>query len=170
MSFTNQQANLYVPFIFYRQEIEYYHGNKKLPVYEHPLKGYSGEQIVHILCNPSLSDEIICCTHPVLVESNVSFVVDLSKLAHLHDVRPDDLGTWKCTGSRILTFAVKINGRRCTIASKRSNSAMMVDIRRQYYVHATDNDFHRMIAFLENTWKGNGYNLNITLFTLRILY
>ena len=113
-------------FVFYRQEIEYY-GNKK---YEHPLKGYSGEQIVQILCNPSLSDEIICCTHPVLVESNVSFIVDLSKLAHPHDVCDNDLD---------LESSHLLYGRRCTIARKQSKSAMMDDIRWQY---STDNDFH----------------------------
>ncbi len=67
-------------------------GNPSLPVYEYPKKGYSSEQVVDILMRPLLSDELLCATHPVSVQHNVSFVVDLSKLKDRNDVRADDLG------------------------------------------------------------------------------
>ena len=67
-------------FLFSESSVEYYHGNKSIPVYEHPKKGYSGEQIAKVLCNPILDEKFICCTHPVSVENNVCFVVDLSTL------------------------------------------------------------------------------------------
>ena len=51
----------------FSDSVEYYHGNKLLPIYEHPKKGYAGEQIAQILCNPMLDEKLICCTHPVSV-------------------------------------------------------------------------------------------------------
>ena len=45
--------------------MEYYHDNKYLPVYGYPHKGYSGEEIVKILLNPTFRDELLCSTHPV---------------------------------------------------------------------------------------------------------
>lgn len=134
--------------------MEYYHGNQCLPVYEHPLKGYSGEEIVKILLSPTFRNDLLCSAHPVSVQNNVSFVVDLSKLKDPNDVRADDLGTWKCTGSRLLRFTVKISNIDCHIVSEMSSNAMVVNVRRQYHVHATDSDLHRMISSLEN--KGEG--------------
>ena len=51
---------------------------------------------------PIFQDELLCSTHPVSVQNSVSFVVDLSKLKNPNDVRTDDLGTSKCTGSCLL--------------------------------------------------------------------
>lgn len=67
------------------------------------------------------------------------FGVDLS-LTDPKDVRADDLGAWRCTGSRALTVAV---------SSSLSSSRETVQIRRQYQVHGTDTDLHRMTAFVE---------------------
>lgn len=89
------------------------------------------------------------------VENNVSFVVDSSKLKDPSDVRSDDLGAWKCTGSRTLDFAVKCSNSACHIVDKLSPGATKISVRRQYYVHATDCDLHRMIAFIENAPEGN---------------
>jgi len=139
--------------------MDYYQGNKDLPVYERPKKGYSKEQIVDVLCNPSLDEKLICSTHPVLVEHNTSFVIDMTKLKDRNDVRADDLGTWRCTGSRILTISVKCNKNGCYI-SKSSGSAV-VNIRRQYHVHATDSDLHRMIAFIDDSEKGKIFLLDL---------
>ena len=47
---------------------------------------YSQEEIAHILCNPTLNKKLICSSHPVLVENNVSFVIDLSPLKNPNDV------------------------------------------------------------------------------------
>ena len=135
--------------------MEYYHENQCLPVYGHPRKGYSGEEIVKILMNPKFRDDLLCSTHPVSVQNNVSFVVDLSKLKDPNDVRADDLGTWKCTGSRLLQFSVKMSDTDCRIVSDIS-SATVVHVRRQYHVHATDPDLHRMIAFVEKSKNGKG--------------
>jgi len=134
--------------------VEYYHGNKSLPIYERHAKGYSGEEIAVILCDPTLDKDIICSTHLVLVENNVSFVVDTSKLKNPNDIRADDLGTWKCTGSRVLTFAIKCSKKGCHVIDSSCLGAIVVRVRRQHYVHATDKAFHRMIACIESVQKG----------------
>lgn len=141
-------------YFYFRGEIDYYHGNKSLPIYERTTKSYSREEIACILCNPALSEELICSTQPVSIENNVSFVIDLSKLKDPNDVRADDLGAWKCTGSRILQCIVKCSNSTCHVVSKLCPGATKISIRRQYFVHATDHDLHRMIAFVENTSEG----------------
>ena len=114
---------------FCRDAIEHYHGNCSLPLYEHPLKGYNGQRIAQILCDPTLDKDILCSTHPTSVENNVSFIVDLSKLKDRNDVRADDLGTWKCTGSRVLTFAVKCNDKCCDVVNQKFPGAIVINVR-----------------------------------------
>ena len=134
---------------FFRiDDIHYYHGNHLLPVYAYPKKGYKKEQIVHILLDPKFDKQYLCDDHPTLVENNVAFVVNLSKLNCKDDVRADDLGTWVCTGSRVLKLNVEILDDICSIVTCNDNS-YNVSIRRQYHVHSTDPDLHRMIAFVE---------------------
>ena len=134
--------------------MEFYDGNSHLPIFGRPNKGYNCEQIVHILLDPFISKELISSTNPVYVHHNVSFIVDLSKLKNPNDVRADDLGSWKCTGSRISTFHVDIRDGTCCIVSNESASltARVVHIRRQYHVHGTDPDLHRLIAFVERKY------------------
>lgn len=122
-----------------------------MPVYGHPKRGYNIEQIIDILLNPSFETKFLCKTNPISVQNNVSFVVDLARLSNPNDVRADDLGVWKCTGSRSLRFLVKLDDKSCTVVSKHSpTDETVVHIRRQYHVHGTDSDFHRMIAFVES--------------------
>ena len=135
---------------FYRESVEYYHGNECLPVYGKPRKGYCIEEIVKILLSPKFQNNLLCTTHPISVQNNVSFVVDRSKLKDPNDVRADDLGAWKCNGSRLLRYTVKITDTDCHIVNEMSPNAIVINIRRQYHVHATDPDLHRMIAFLED--------------------
>ena len=155
-----QQSSLLCVLINFRVSTEYYHDNECLPVYGHPRKSYSSEEIVKILLKPTFQDKLLCSTHPVSVQNNVSFVVDLSKLKDPNDVRADDLGTWKCTGSRQLQFTVRITKTDCLIVNDMlSADAQVVHVRRQYHVHATDPDLHRMIAFMENN------NITVSLCT-----
>ena len=151
-----QSSTFKAVYALFRESVEYYHDNKCLPVYGHPPKGYSGEEIVKILLNPTFQDELLCSTHPVSVQNNASFVVDLSKLKDPNDVRADDLETWKCTGSRLLQFTVKITDTDCCIINDTSSGAEVVYVRRQYHVHATDPDLYRMIAFVENSKSNKG--------------
>ena len=103
---------------------------------------------MHILLDPNFDSLYLCTDHPTLVQNNVAFVIDLSKLKCKDDVRADDLGAWKCTGSRILKFNIEIKEGVCHIVSESSN---LVKIRRQYHVHGTDRDFHRMIACVDTS-------------------
>ena len=140
-----------------------------LPVYGTPRKGYSIDEIVDILLGPNFDCRLLCKTNPISVENNVSFVIDRTSLSNPNDVRADDLGAWKCTGSRSLRFLVKLDGKSCTIVNSRSTSknvvVIVVYIRRQYHVHGTDCDLHRMIAFMESFEGKSIQDMDSTLYT-----
>ena len=100
-----------------------------------------------MLLDPNFDTRFLCSDHPVLIENNTAFIVDLSKLKSKNDIHADDLGTWICTGSRLLKMQVEIEDGICHIVQ----DGITVNIRRQYHVHGTDRDLHRMIAFLDSS-------------------
>lgn len=76
----------------------------------------------------------------------MSFVVDLSKLNNPNDVHADDLAVAD------LGFC----DLHCRIVKEKARNAIVVNVRHQYHVHATDPDLHRMIAFLEKEKNSGG--------------
>ena len=130
------------------REIHYYHNNKALPIYDYPKKGFTKEKIIHTLLDSIFDARYLCSDHPVSIENNVAFVVDMTKLKCKDDMRADDLGTWVCTGSRLLKIEVEEEEGIYHIVQ---GAGTTVNIRRQYHVHGTDKDLHRMIAFLDST-------------------
>ena len=98
---------------------------------------------------------MLSTTHSVSVEHNV---IDIGSLSNPNDMHADDLGSWKFTGSRRLSFMVKFGSTTCHIVSSVSGSdGQKAHIRRQYHVHGTDSDLHRMIAFVEDLEGGYLY-------------
>lgn len=100
--------------------IEYYNGNLNLPILATPKKGYGKEQLVQILFNPQFDSRYLCSDHPTLVKNNTAFVINIAHVKSKDNVRADYIGTWKCTGSRILPFYIDVDDKKCHIVSKNS--------------------------------------------------
>lgn len=77
---------------------------------------------MHILLDPKFDDQYLCSDHPILVQNNVAFVIDISKLQCRDDICADDMGSWRCTGSRILTYYVSFDGDVCSIVGKQTET------------------------------------------------
>ena len=122
------------------------HNNLELPIYERTSQTYSARTICEILLDEGLPTNKIATSHPVSVQENLVFVVDLSQLHKPEDVRADDLGSWVCNGKRRNVCEVE-DGDVTEVFSgpstKRENAYCLV---RRYYKHATSGDFRRTIA------------------------
>lgn len=112
-------------------KVECYNDNCQLPIFGHPCKGYDIEHLTHILLDPFVDDELICSTNPIFVHHNVAFLVDLSRLKDPNDVRADDMGSWKCTGSRAVSLNVEFKDEKWCIVSNATPATKSV---RQYHV------------------------------------
>ena len=82
----------------------------------------------------------ICTSHPVSVQEDLVFVVDLSHLEKPEDLRADDLGSWLCNGKKCVRCKVQ-DGQvlevfyGSSIPSK--NTYLLI---RRYYKHATSGE------------------------------
>lgn len=120
------------------------------PIYEVPTPKYPAERILKILLDPKLPASKICVTRPVNVTKSATYVVNVNKLQHPDDVKNDNFGSWKHSGSHPQYFRVIIDDNsfhieRCAIGATGDD---VVCLRRLHSVHPSNSDFKRMIAFV----------------------
>lgn len=131
--------------------VKCHHGDIHPLAYESPPPMYSEETILKILLDPRQDGNTICSTWPVNVNSSSTFVIDISKLPNPDDVREDNFGKWKHTGSHQSLYYVsygendKIELEKCVPGASGSN---VYHLRRLYSSHPSNQAFRRILAFL----------------------
>lgn len=122
------------------------------PVYEVPPEKYSAEDIVRILLNPNIDHAKICKKRPCTVCTSASYVVDLDTLQHPDDVKKDNFGVWKHSGSHDLKFESRINSSgdleigRSLLSS--ADGWEQFSLRRLHSKHPTNPNFRRILSFI----------------------
>ena len=84
-------------------ETAYFNGEKELPIFSRMTAGYGCEQLVHLLMTPTVSSKRICCMRPTGVSENATFLIDIDAV-RFTDLKSDDMGTWKATGTKSTFF------------------------------------------------------------------
>ena len=79
------------------------HGDEAVPIYSSSTH-YSYNEAVKILFH--YPEDKVCSKHSVRVESNATFVVNLSKLDHADDIKADDCGHWIHNGRKTTKVVV----------------------------------------------------------------
>ena len=69
--------------------VRYLHGDKSVPEFSSTTHFTYSEAVEIIL---SRNKERVYCRHPVLVEENASFLIDINQLSHVDDIKADDCG------------------------------------------------------------------------------
>ena len=124
----------------------FFNDDPELPIYSKHPSGYPLPQLVSILMDPALPEEKVCKLQPLGVSQNCTFIVDLDAV-NPDDLKADDLGSWKGTGTRRTHFTVD-ETNKAEFRPSAPSGAFFVIIRR-YYVHRTYLKFHRCIVELQ---------------------
>ena len=74
-------------------------------MYSQTPTGYTAAELVNILMSTSIPKEKVCKLQPLGVNCNCTFIVDLDSVC-TEDMKADDLGSWRSTGTRRLYFRV----------------------------------------------------------------
>ena len=127
------------------------------PVYERPPQKYTAERIVKILLDPNIDRNKICKRRPILVEESSTYVVDLDLLQDPEDVKKDNFGVWKYSGSHTIKFESRITEDgvleigRSTFSS--SKGWEKFSLRRLHSTHPTNSKFRRLLGFITGIIK-----------------
>lgn len=95
--------------------------------------------------------ENVCTVQPLGVSQNALFIVDIDMVS-FEDLKADDLGSWKGTGTKKMYFRVLSSGAIKYSETKPviSSSTHYLQLTRRYYVHKGYAEYHRMIADVQS--------------------
>ena len=147
--------DLFVPYKRLRleSEIEYYKDDSQLPIYAAPTSGMPLHELIDILKKPDIPTEHVCTVQPLGVSQSAAFVVSVDSV-EFGDLKADDLGSWKGTGTKRMYFQVMPSGAIRFMERKPSSTAQYFLLTRCYFVHMTYDKFHRMIADIRSKCNG----------------
>ena len=124
------------------------------PVYSWSRKAYSCKGLVRLLLQ-DYEPEFLCISQPVNVAHNVSFLVGNCMMKNKDDLKCDDMGVWKRTGSPSKWFSIKRdeNNDVAEIVPLQGKPGPKDDnvyqLRRIYYVNGSDRDVRKVISTLQ---------------------
>lgn len=127
--------------------VEYYKGDKEMPVYSRVTCGYPLGDLVNILLKPDLDECKVCAVQPLSVTENACFVVDVDSV-DFQDLKADDLGAWTGTGTRKSFFRFSSSGT-LRVTGKKPPPSIQSDyytLTRRYFVHKSYEMFHRQLV------------------------
>lgn len=139
---------------------------EKDPVYETPPPKYSAEGILKILLNPSMPTSKVCSVRPTNIVKSSTYIIDISQLEHPDDVKNDNFGTWKHSGSHPQLYRVHMEDDGDLHVEKCAPGATgddVVYLRRLHSVHPSNSNFKRLIAFVSGE-----YSIYLSYMTLNI--
>ena len=106
---------------------------------------------VHLLIKTLLSKDMdmarVCKIQPLGVSRNAVFLVDVDAVA-FGDLKADDLGSWKSTGTKRTYFRFT-SGNNIAYATAGADYREYFLLNRRYYVHKTYKKFHRIICDIQ---------------------
>ena len=127
-----------------RAKLLFYENDPQLPIYDTPTCGCPVNDVIDILLNIDIQTENVCTVQPLGVTQNCLFIVDIDSV-EFDDIRSDDLGSWKATGTKKVSFKVLKSGAIKVYKTRSSNNASYL-LTRRYFIHSAYNKYHRMIA------------------------
>ena len=120
-----------------------------LQMYEEPPVKYSAERIIRILLQPDVSK--ICSVRPTSVSKSSTYVVDVRNLENQDDIKKDDFGIWKYSGSHPKYYKVfekedsYLQIDKCAEGATGRNVVLLI---RLHCTHPSCSNFKRLICFL----------------------
>ena len=83
----------------------------------------------------------ICKIQPIGVSENATFLIDLEEVTFC-DLKSDDMGSWKATGTKSIYF--KFSEGAIVLTSRHSQNCFI--LKRRYFIHGPYQKFHRLIS------------------------
>lgn len=105
--------------------------------------------------------ERLCVSQPVNVSHNVTFLIDNAKVKDPNDLKCDDMGAWKHSGTCKRCCQVKLNkdGKVKHVIFKENESEVRgintYTLKRMYYVNRSSSDVRKVMYALEGKFVVN---------------
>lgn len=120
-------------------------------------------ELIDVLLKPDIPPEHVCTVQPLTMMQNAAFVVSIDSV-EFEDLKADDLGSWKGTGTKMYFRDLQSGAVRLTVSKPTSNAAAEYFLlTRRHFIHKIYGKFHRMIADVRGMLKYLGVHALILL-------
>lgn len=151
------------------EELQYLHEDKCVPIFSSKTH-FNYSEVVKILLSPC--KDKLCVKQPILIEKDASFLIDLSKLDHVDDVKADDCGQWKHNGRKTTKVAVWTRKDKITkvvsipksVTTPPDENSRLYTLIRVYYSNDANDDFKRIYYYLYGEQLGLIFQVVILYF------
>jgi len=123
---------------------DYFSGDKDFPMFSRVQTGYGCEQLIKLLMTSAVPADRTCIMRPTGASENATFVIDVGAV-RFSDLKSDDMGTWKATGTKSTCLRISKGAIRCTLGSHTGGSLDYI-LTRRYYIHSAYQLFKRIIV------------------------
>lgn len=109
-----------------------------VPIFEIPPSKYYAHRIMEILLDPNIGNSKIAKQRPLQTQCRATFVVDVTHLAYLDDIKKDMYGKWLYKGSHTDVFRCTFdqNNKVCVEkATPGASGSNVYYLRRLHSVH-----------------------------------
>ena len=135
-----------------KNDVKCFQDDPQLPIYAALPFGYPVHELIDILMKSDMPLQKICTVQPLGVTENAVFVISIDDVI-FDDLKADDLGSWKGTGTKRIFFRLLSSGGVRFSARKPNSASKYYILTRRYFVHNTYNKFHRLIADIRGKIK-----------------
>lgn len=133
---------------------------RNLPIIP-PMSSDENQDLLKLLLNaPRNNPELIASAHPVRIDKNASFIINLDDLKHAEDLLSDDLGAWEQTKTRSKWYLVRTeeNGEVTSVTKVTDRLPGSYQVCRRPYTNKSDRSLKKCIVNVIDP-KGSHYNL-----------
>ena len=82
------------------------------------------------------------------ITRNAAFIIDMNNV-ELADLKADDLGVWKTSGTKTTYFRILPSGKIWIVAKRKARRSSYYVMTRRYYIHGTYRQFRRVIIDIQ---------------------
>ena len=124
-----------------------YKGDTTTPLFALGREPFDGRELMAILTR-TYPDETLCTAPPVHVAHNAAFLLSLPRFSNFNDIKCDEMGIWKHTGSPKRNFCV-IRDREGTIKKIKlcdTGVSGTHELKRIYFTNSSDKDVKKILS------------------------
>ena len=99
------------------------------------------------MLDTDVADEKVCKTKPSRIKKSATYVVDVSGLDSMEDIKKDEFGVWNYSGSHPKAYKVNEDMSLVNVSTSAKGSNVVL-LRRLHCTHPSNPAFKRLICSL----------------------
>ena len=141
--------------------VRYFREDPLIPIYSIKERPVNSKSIAQEIVD-GVETHLVSSLVPHQPSENVSFMVGTQYLGHWKDVLADNLGTWRCDGTKTLYYATETHSSSSTKLQPSSEEKSNLRVTRYLYAYPQTTSFKRIVITVHDKLPEQNYSCKPT--------